>query len=340
MAQDTNAFDRYDLATSGDTVRDDFTDLIEDISPTLTPFTANAGRAVATSTLHEWQIDSLADAVDNNFHIDGDAFSGDALTDPARIGNYCGIARKDIVVTRRASKVNTAGFTEALAYQIAKAGKELKRDVEKAIMANNAAVAGNSTTAPEFAGMGAWLTTNTSRGATGADGALSNTTYGVPTTAATDGTVRALTEDGVLGLIEDCYTEGGEPDTFMMSPTVKQLWSQYMFSSSARIATQYQDSGANPSGGLTVVGAVDVYVSDFGRISAVPNRFMRDRDFYILQMDMFELAYLDGYMVETIAKDSDADKRMLVVDLTLVCKNEAASAIYADVDATAAVTAS
>lgn len=339
MAQPTNTQDRYDLATNGDTVREDLTDVITNISPTETPFGTNAMRGTAESDLHEWQIDALAAAVSNNWHIDGDDFSGDALDDPERIGNYCGIPRKDIVVSRRANRVRKAGIRNMMSYQIAKKGKELKRDVESALTANNAAVQGNATTASEFAGLGAWLKTNTDRGAGGADPALSSTTYGVPTTAATDGTDRALSESGLLALLASIYTQGGDPDCIMMEPTVKQLFSQYMFGSSARIATPYQDFGRTPGNGVQVVGAVDVYISDFGVLEVLPNRFQRADDVFILDMDLWEVAYLDGYRTEDIAKTGDSEKKMLLADLTLVSLNEAGSGIYADVDETTAMVA-
>ncbi len=251
MAQPTNATDRYDLATNGEGVLDNLLETISNISPTETPFQSNIGRETSSSDLKEWFKDSLATAVNNNAHLDGDDFSADANSEPARLGNYHQIGRKDIVVTRRADKVRKAGRNSELAYQLMKRGKELKRDVEMSLTANNAAVVGNATTAPETAGLGAWLTTNTSRGSLGADGALSSTTYGYPDTAATDGTDRALSEATFLGIIEDIFTAGGNPNMVMVSPTVKQRFSTYMFGSSARIATQYQDHGKSPGGGLT-----------------------------------------------------------------------------------------
>lgn len=339
MAQSTGTFDRYDLSTNGDTAREDLSDVIYNISPTETPFQANAGRATASNTLHEWQTDALATAITSNAHVDGDEFSGDTLNDPERIGNYCQIARKDIVVTRRADRVNKAGMKSALAYQIAKAGKELKRDVEAQLMGVDVASPGDSSTAPTSAGLVSWLKTNTDRGQSGTDPALSSTTYGYPDTAAGNGTDRALSEATLLGIIEDCYTQGGNPDTIMVSPTVKQRISNYMYGSSARIATPYQDHGKTPGDGARVVGAVDYYVSDFGVLHIVPNRFQRDDDVFVLDMEYFSVAYLDGYKTEKVAKVGDAERRMLLVDYTLCSKNEAASGIFADCDESLAMTA-
>ncbi|WP_372809493.1 DUF5309 domain-containing protein [Litorivivens sp.] len=333
MTQPTNTHDRYDLNTNGDDVREDLSDIIYNISPTETPFMSNAGRGTSASDLKEWLLDELADPDTANAHIDGDDFAGDALDDASRLGNYHQISKKQIVVSRRANKVNKAGRRSELAYQIAKKGKELKRDVEAILTgANQVAAAGNATTAPTTADLTSWLKTNTDRGATGADPALSNTTYGQPTTAATDGTLRALSEATLLGIIGDIYVEGGDPSVIMLHPTIKQRFSQYMFGTSARIATPYQDHGANKRSGVTAIGAVDVYVSDFGVLDIVPNRFQRSRDVFVLDMEYWEVSYLDGFKTEVIAKTGDSEKRHILVDYALCSKNEAASGIVADVD--------
>ena len=330
----TTNFDRYDLATSGDNVREDLTDVIYNISPTEVPLQANISRGSASNTLHEWQIDELAAVDTSNAAIDGADFGTDSSDEAQRIGGYCQISIKYIAVSRRANIVNKAGRKSELAYQIAKKGKELRRDVEAIACLGQATLAGNSTTASLSPGLGAWIKTNTSRGATGTDPALSNTTYGQPTTAPGDGTVRALDESLMLGLIKDAYVQGGDPNMIMVGPTVKQLFSNYMYGSSARIATQYQDQGKSPRGGVTVVGAVDTYVSDFSVLDIVPNRFQRERDMWILDTEYWEIAYLDGYKTETIAKIGDAERRHMLVDWTLKSKNEAASATFADIDST------
>lgn len=339
MTQATNTFDRYDLNVKGDDAREDLSDIIYNISPTDTPFMSNAGRGTANSNLTEWLIDELADPDTANAMIDGDDFSGAALVDAARIGNYCQISKKDIVISRRADKINKAGRKSELAYKLAKAGKELKRDVEAIVTgANQVAAAGSNSVAPTTADLTSWLKTNTNRGATGADPVLSGTTYGQPTTAAVDGTIRALSEATLLSIIADIYNEGGDPGVIMLAPAVKQKFSNYMFGTSARIATPYQDHGANAKGGVTAIGAVDVYVSDFGVLDVVPNRFQRDRDVFVLDMEYWSLNYFDGFMTQTIAKTGDAEKRRILVDYALCSKNEAASGVIADIDSSLAMT--
>ena len=339
MALPTNAHTRFDLATRGETVREDLSDMIYQITPTKTPLITKIGRTTTDNTKPEWQIHSLAAATANNAHLDGDDFAGDAVTDPPRIRNPRQIPRKDLVATGRANKVNTAGYAQTLAQQVVWAGEEIMRDLESSVMSNNPAVLGDNSTAPKLGGVGAWLKSNSARGATGADPALSDTTHGIPSTGPTTGTDRGLTETLLRNASKQCYDQGGEPDCIFLSPTNKQNLSTYYFTSTSRNATPYQDFGANPRGGITSVGAVDVWISDFQRLEIHPDRFMSDEEVFVLDTDMFELVYLRPFHTEEIAKSGDSEKRMLIADVTLKCKNEAASAVIADVDETAAVAA-
>lgn len=345
----------------GNKAREDLGDIIYNLSPTETPFTMLIGRTDADQDAHEWVTDSLAAARSDNKHVDGDdfmaegdpgssqvgsGFDGVAITAGSRIGNHCQISRKDIVVSRRANLVKKAGRKDELGYQIAKAGRELKRDIESSLVANNNAVQGSTTVAGQAGSYLAWIRANSSRynttaGTDGADPAA--LVAGFPTgAAAVDASLlRALSETNILGVIANCYIAGGDIDTMLLAPALKQKWSQYMFSpdttNSGRIATQFQDQGKSPSKGATALGAVDVYVSDFGVIDVIPDRFMRTRDVLIFEAAMWAIAYLDPYQQFDVAKTGDSEKRVLLVDWTLEARNPAGCGIVADVDSAVAM---
>lgn len=345
MTQFANTHDRYDLAAaaSGQNARESLSDVITMISPTETPFQMRAGRTTASNTFEEWLKDSLAAAATNK-QIEGDTFAADTDQNAAeRLGNYLQISWAVISVSRRADKVKKAGRKSEVAYQLRKKGLELKRDKEYALVGgggHTVASHGNSSTAGTLASIGAWLATNTDRGASGTDPSLSGTTTGYPSSVASlDGTDRALTEDGILGVVASCYTAGGNPSICMCGPLTKQNFSKYMFGASARIADPYQDHGKSPKGGLTVTGSVSYFVTDFGTLEVVPNRFQREDDFFILDMDHWEVAYLDDMTTVDIAKTADSTQKALICDYTLISREEAASGIYADVDETVAMTA-
>lgn len=350
MAQFANTHDRYDLATNGDNVRETLAEMITNISPMECPVYAHMGKASTQNVKDDWLVDSLEDTDTGNAQIDGDEFAGGAADAADRVANYAQISWKDFTISRRANKVIKAGRKSELAYQEMKKGRALKRDLEAIITNPQAALAGNSTTAPTTATLGAWIgsfpvagpnkvITNTSRGGSGADPSLDNTNYGIPDTGPTDGTLRALSEADFKTMIANAFTNGGNPDKVFMGVQMKQRFSTYMFGSDARIATPYQDHGSKPRDGLQVAAAVDYYTSDYGVLEIYPDRFQRERDVWMLDCDYWDIAFFDNFKTEVIAKTGDAEKRRILVDWMVKSRQEAASAVVADVDSTTAMVA-
>lgn len=343
MTQATNTHDRYDLSATGDNVRESLSDIITNISPTETPFISSIGKSTAKSNYVEWLTDELSSATSNK-QIDGDEFSGSALNAAERFGNYCQISWKVMVVSRRAESLTKAGRKSEMSYQMAKLGKQLKREKEYILtsgVGHQRSAVGNSTSAPTTANLTSWIITNDDRASGGTTAVLSGSTYGTPTGVAADSTTtQAVSEGDLLTLVKDCYVAGGEPTMLMMSPAMKQKLTGYMFSSTAaRVATQQQDQTKNPNAGASVLGSVGVWVTDFGTLDLVPNRFQRDRDVFILDPSTWEVAYIDDMKVVDLAKTHDAERKAILSDFTLVCKAEKANAILADAKVATAVVA-
>jgi hypothetical protein len=337
----TTNFDRYDLNTKGDSVREEFSNVIYNIDPTRTPFMSSIGRQTSGNTLTEWQTDSLAAVDPTNAAIDGADAGTDSSADTARVGNYHQISTKTIKVSGRADAVNKAGRRTELAYQLSKAAKSLKRDMEAILTSNNVAAPGSSSVASTTAGFIPWVQTNfNTMAASGSSaGALSSTTYGYPDTAATlAGVDAALTETKLRSAIEQQYTVGGDSDRIMVAPALKTIISTWMFNSSARVATLYRDTDNTGTGQATATGAVDVFVSDFGALTIEPNRFIFHNGtipnpsvLFIFSSDMWAVSYLRNFRTIQLSTTGDAQNRELLVDYALVCKNEAASAIITDI---------
>lgn len=319
MAIVTNTFTKYDAVG----IREDLANVIFNISPQTTPFVSNmTKRRKVTNTFFEWQTDSLAAAA-ANAQIDGDDLSSyTAVTATSRLGNYTQIMRKDFIIADNLSgALDLAGRRSEIAYQLAKKGDELKRDMEYNLCGVNvAAVAGNSSTARKTASLSAFIRTNTSRGTGGADPTVSS---GVVNAAATDGTQRAITETLLKTVLQSVWSEGGEPKMAMVGPHVKTVISGF-----AGIAAQrYMAPSDSPT---TIIGAADVYLSDFGSVQIVPSRFSRARDCYIVDPDMCELATLRPIQSEELAKTGDATKYMLLAEVGLQVNQEAGLGVVAD----------
>ena len=309
MAQPTNTFDTYDSIGE----REDLSDVIYNISPTDTPFLSSAAKTTSTAVLHEWQTDALASASTSNAVIEGDEATLDAVTATTRLSNSCQIMDKTVVITGTQEAVDKAGRASELAYQIAKKAKELKRDMEAQITTNNAEVTGSATAAREMGSLGAWVATNDVMGTSGTSGSVGNT-------ARTDGTQRAFTEDLLKSVIKSVWNEGGDPTMIMVGPFNKQKLSGFTGNS-----TRF-DAGAD----ATLYTSVDVYASDFGQLQVVPNRFSRDRDCYVLDMNYWGIAFLRDFTMHELSKTGDSEKRQLLVEATLESRNEAASGLVAD----------
>ena len=309
MAQPTNTFDTYDSVGE----REDLSDVIYNISPTDTPFLSSAAKTSSTAVLHEWQTDALASASTSNAVIEGDEATLDAVTATTRLSNSCQIMDKTVVITGTQEAVDKAGRASELAYQIAKKAKELKRDMEAQITTNNAEVTGSATAAREMGSLGAWVATNDVMGTSGTSGSVGNT-------ARTDGTQRAFTEDLLKSVIKSVWNEGGDPTMIMVGPFNKQKLSGFTGNS-----TRF-DAGAD----ATLYTSVDVYASDFGQLQVVPNRFSRDRDCYVLDMNFWGVAFLRDFTMHELSKTGDSEKRQLLVEATLESRNEAASGLVAD----------
>ena len=301
--------------------REDLSDVIYNISPTDTPFMSSVGKTKATAVYHEWQTDSLAAASLSNAAVEGADATDATMGVTTRSGNRTQIFQKTIKIAGTLEAVDKAGRKSEKAYQLAKASAEVKRDIELTLLSNQVASAGNSSTARTLGGLQAWLSTNGDFGTSGVAGSAG-------TTARTDGTDRTFTEDILKTVVKEVYTAGGNPKVLMVNPAHKQVVSAF-----AGIAQQrYMAPGDKPS---TIIGAADVYLSDFGTISVVPNRFMNatnacDETAFVLDPEMAAVAYLRPFQTVELAKVGDSEKTQLIAELTLEVKNEAAHGIVAD----------
>ena len=315
MAQPSETFDSYDGVNSN---REDLTDIIYNISPTDTPFMSSIGRVKVTGTTHEWQTDSLATHTPNNKVIDGDEATNDAITATTRVTNLTQISDKVVVVSGTQEVVNKAGKKSEVAYQVAKAGKELKRDMEARLTSPQYAEAGSSSGARECSGAEAVIATNTSHGVSGSTSGSAD---------CVDGTLRDLTEALLKPRIKECYTEGGMPGMIMVGPHNKTVISSF-----DGIATIYRDQ-KNVGQGV-IIGAADIYVSDFGTFKIIPNRIQRDRTALIIDTDYWAVGYLRPFQVKPLARAGDSEKRQMLVEYTLEYRNEKASAKVAECNVT------
>jgi len=300
-------------------VREDLSNTIGALFPDECPFQKAIGKETATQVYHEWQTDTLAAASATNASIQGDDLTNGSRANTVRQGNYTQIMAKVVGSSTTMEASRTAGRDSELGRELMKAGRELKTDAELRFTGNYAATAPASGTAGLSAGALGFIVTNTS-GGTGyvAPTYSGGGTSGYVNAAATSGTNRSVTEAMLKTQLANAWTKGGNPRLVILAPGQKQNFAAF-----SGLATQRRETGNKQ---VTIVAGADVYVSDFGEVQFVPSRFCSANDALIIDPEYWAVAELDSLKVIDLAKTGLATRKAMYQEITLVSRNEAASA--------------
>lgn len=291
------------------------------VAPTDTPFLTLCGRAEATQALHEWQTDTLQSPGDNE-RLEGADTTEFVASSTTELNNRTQILMKAINVSGTAQAVKQAGVESQYAYQMALRTKELKRDVEYALLHNKLARAESGSQARLMTGLPCWFTAENS--AVGEGGAVATASA-----AAKAGTARVPDEATLKALLTKIYNNGGNPDRVMMAPDIRVKMSEVLTGGATKMEKAEKQ---------TVHAVIDVYVSDFGTLKLVPNRVQAFEPYakgcaFLLDPEYWKVAYLRGFTEEKLAKTGDSMKGHVLVECTLEARNPLSSGMIADLKA-------
>lgn len=324
-------------------IREQLANVIYNTMPTETPLFTMAKKVNVGSRTPEWQRSIDADPAPTNAVVEGDDIGNDSTVQPDRLKNVTQLFDKVAQVSSTMQAVNTAGRGNEMAYQMAMRGRELKRDIESRFQGNYASVLGNASTAGEAAGVEAWLSSNVSRGSTGASGGFNSGTGLIA--AATDGTTRLITEDMFKSVIADTWINGGEDAMILCGPRMKQKIS----STFTGVATQYNAIDGQKK--VLIQGGIDLYRSDFGIHKIMPTRLgsygtgrtrvyrpsssgeieTANRTVLVLDPKSWTVAFLQPIQQKPLAENGHSVRRMLWAECTLECADERTNGVVADV---------
>lgn len=286
-----------------------------------TPLLSESPKVKAKSTTVEWTEDSLVAASASNAAIEGDEFVAQARPQVVRKQNYTQIFTKTYSVTGTSQAVDAYGYNDQMGHERAKALREIKRDIETTLVGNNASVAGVSGTAREIGGLETWISTNASRGTSGA-GTGYNTSTKV-TAAPTDGTQRPLTQNLFDDLIKTSYDNGmdigGTRYLMANSNVINQVASTFTGNQS-RMSTDT----------TKVNNKIDLIMTPFGVVATKLNPQMRQRTAIICNPKHFSIAVLRDFKTNSLAKTHDSIEEALVFEGTSLVR-EKGHAVLADI---------
>lgn len=295
----------------------DLMNMIFNVAPSDTPFLTMCGKSSASNTLHEWQTDTLASPGENS-NPEGDDTTSFAESNTTELSNKTQILKKAINVSGTAQAVTQAGVGKQYAYQMALRTKELKKDLEYALLQNKLSRADNGTNGRLMTGLPCWMQTNYAAGTSGAKATSS--------AACTAGTTRVPTEAMLKSLLTSIYNAGGNPDTIMMAPDIRVKMSEVLTGGGTKMEKAETKKAT---------AVIDVYVSDFGSLKLVPNRVQAYETFsktcaFVLDPQYWKVAYLRGFKEERLAVTGDSMKGHILVECTLEARNDASSGVLAD----------
>jgi len=301
--------------------KEEVMDAVYNIDPTDTPFMSNIGRGSTDNTFFQVPVDTLAAA--SGTGVTEAYFVGDsarAVSDVTVVGNYTQINERDYLVSGTGRATAFYGREDQLGYQRAKATKELKRNMETALLGNQSGVQIGESTVGQTAGLPAWIKTNVDSSATNS---VDPVWTSIVTDARSDGVQRAFTETILKSVVKQCWDNGADPSILMVGSFNKQTVSGFSGIAEQRVNVQL-------GGDVPIIGAADFYQSDFGILAVIPNRFQRARDAFVLDPDYAEVKYLRPVEFHEIAKRGDADSEMVLAEYGLCVYNEEAHGIAAD----------
>lgn len=310
------------LTTAAVGNREELDNIVSMITPTDTPIYSMAGKDKLSSKHPEWEIESLR-APRENAQPEGGEFDFDAQVAPTRVGGRTQIFRDTWIYSGTQQAVDNAGNQEKAAKAKMKAGINVRKDMELAIVTNTA----STNSDPRYmGGLPSWLTTNVSRNS-GSNGGFS----GSDTTAETTGTQRAMTKALVDTVAQAGYNAGANFTDLVLSPYNKSVFVTFMSDTNVA-AFRYAAGG---SGQNTIVGTADIYEGPFGKLTVKPNRVMANsaavaRRAYFLDPDMIAWGSLRPIGEKDTSPTGDSEKGVILGEGCLKVRNEAGLGVVAD----------
>lgn len=323
MAIVTGSTVTYGVGSAGGN-REDLEDVIWELDPFENRCLQKFDRVDAKATFHEWEKDTLVAAAANR-QIEGDSESYTSIVSPSRLGNYCQIVSKQFLVSGTQEVVAKAGRKSEVARQLKKQMRELKNDMEYAIVRNQASSAGGSATARSLGSIESWIPTTDN----GGNGVRATTSASASTVGFSSGVVAAPTDGTTTGALGEAkfkeaaslaWADGGDPSMVLVNTTQKTAISA--FSGNTTKTTQIPNKAER----YAIQTSADFYVTEYGTHELVLHRHVRSSVVLFIDPEYWAVAFLRTPFSEEMAKTSDGTKRAMRAEYTLICRNPDANA--------------
>ncbi|MGL5016047.1 MAG: SU10 major capsid protein, partial [Bacteroidales bacterium] len=293
-----------------------FANWISNMSPCDTPFTSMVGKEGINEVQYSWQTDSLAPA-DNTPYEEGSQAESQSRAATKVVHNFTSILRKAVNISDTIAKLDTFGRNSEVAYQMGKAGKELKRDIEFMCLNNGQGNVGTSAVASKFSGF-EYLCAEP--GVSDAD-----------TGATTSQIIRISDLSGpwfktsdVFDMTYNLYLSGSKANKIMFHPCHATTFSDFMSHNIETPLAFRMFDGLNDKFNSKVSRIRDPLGREY---DLIPNRFMpKDKLYFFNEADWTQMI-LRQPAVSPLAKKGSSESYLLETEIGLRHKNPYASGV-------------
>lgn len=311
MALQTNALTSYSTVQKKESVQD----MIYVVQQGDAPIFDKCEKYSEDRESFSWSVEDLPSTTDSAV-LEGDTYGLTSVGQPTLRNNVAQINRRVYGVTGTQERVAKYGRSSDLAYKRAQFSVVIRQDAEVAITSNVAKVGGDGTTIRKTAGLLSWIGTND----VFASGGGSPSTLDGAATRTDASTTVTLTEAMLKTALQLRFatTRGNRRANLEMHVGAANM---DVFAGFVGRATPIQGAG-NP-----ISNAVDIYQSNFGRISVIPNALMRTRDALLIDFDYVSIAQVRPFGIERVLQGQyDGVAERILGEWGLVVKNEKALA--------------
>ncbi|MGL5013802.1 MAG: SU10 major capsid protein [Bacteroidales bacterium] len=298
-----------------------FADWISNLSPCETPFISMIPKEGIDQVQYSWQTDSLSQP-DNGMDINEGSLVVNKKPGVTKVHtNFTQIYRKAVRVSDTTKKVSLYGRASELAYQMEKAGMEIKRDLEHAVLntmeSGRPGTAGAHGIAAGVQKLVAGVTPDPDTGAV----VRKTVTFAAPAAGAE---AVKFTQVQVFDMTYQLYLAGARADKVMVHPSNMYLFSDWIGSNVVTPHVHRMFDGMDSK--------FNVHVSSFrdplGQVfEIIPNRYMPTNQlFFFNASDWTQMILRSPEKVE-LAKNGSAEKHMIEMEVGLRHRNPYASAI-------------
>lgn len=322
MAKVANAFTTYNAQAN----REDLSNAIYNIDPFDTPIMSMSRRRNATNRTFDWQTEHLPVVDPNNAQQEGFELARQASTPTARVSNVTQISKRDATVSGSQESSNPAGKGSEMAHQMAMQSKVLKSDMETILSGRQARDNGDDSANPvprRTEAVAHWIARAVDRNNV-AGAAVAGVVTGLPAAAGdafaavAAGSQVAFTEKMVGDAMEAAYKNGASPSMLVVPPAIKRTVSAFVGRSTTQVLV----------GKTEVVATVDIIATDFGRIKAIPSRWIPSDIALLLDPAYLAVAFFRNFRQFPLAKIGDAETRMILAEWGVEMRNALAHILF------------